>query len=155
MEGPRWGAIALGGAVGTLLRAGGLHLLPPSPGGLPWVTVVENLVGALLLGCLVGAALRHGPRSPWLEDFLGAGLLGSFTTFSALAVDTAVLGPLAGAGYLALSVTGGLGAAWMGLRLGGGRDAGAGGETGGTDRPTTATGGRGPGPLPPPPEPSR
>jgi fluoride exporter len=140
--------------VGTLLRAGGLHLLPPAPDGLPWVTLLENLAGAFLLGCLVGAALRHGPRSPWLEDFLGAGILGSFTTFSALAVDTVTLGPLAGAGYLALSVAGGLGAAWMGLRLGGGGDAGAGGESGGTGRAGRATGGRGPGPLPPPPEPA-
>ena len=117
-EGPRWGAIALGGAVGTLLRAAGLHLVPPTPGGLPWITLAENLGGTLLLGCLVGAALRRRPESRWLQDFLGAGLLGSFTTFSALAVDAVALGPWLGAGYTALSVVGGLGAAALGVTLG-------------------------------------
>lgn len=104
--------------MGTLLRAGGLHLVPPAPGGLPWITLAENLGGALLLGCLVGAALRRRPRSRWLQDFLGAGLLGSFTTFSALAVDAVAFGPWSGVGYTALSVVGGLGAAALGVTLG-------------------------------------
>ncbi len=115
---PHWGALALGGAVGTLLRAGGVALVPPTPGGLPWITLGENVLGAFLLGWLAGLLLVRFPRSAALRDFLLPGLLGSFTTFSALAVDTVLLGPGAGGLYLALSVVLGLAAAALGLGLG-------------------------------------
>jgi fluoride exporter len=112
------GAVAAGGAVGTLLRAGGLLLLPATPGAFPLATLVENLLGAFLLGCLVGVASRDPARSPALRLFLGPGVLGSFTTFSALAVDTVILGPMAGSGYLGASLLGGLLAAALGVSLG-------------------------------------
>jgi CrcB protein len=115
---PHWGALALGGAVGTLLRAGGVVLFPPAPGGIPWVTLVENVGGAFLLGWLAGVLVRRFPSSPALRDFLLPGVLGSFTTFSALAVDSVLLGPAAGGTYLVLSVVLGLIGAGVGLALG-------------------------------------
>jgi fluoride exporter len=112
------GAVALGGAVGTLLRAGGLWAFGMPTGGFPWVTLAENLVGALLLGWATGVVLRRRPEDRVLHLFLGAGVLGSFTTFSALAVDVVLLGSTVGAVYLALSLGGGLAAAAAGVWLG-------------------------------------
>lgn len=113
-----WGAVALGGALGTLLRAGGMLVFPPELGAIPWVILVENVTGAFFLGALTGWLLAREPLPPWLEDFLVPGMLGSFTTFSALAVDVIGLGAGRGAGYLALSVATGLAAAAAGLALG-------------------------------------
>jgi fluoride exporter len=59
----------------------------------------------------------------WLRAGLGVGLLGSFTTFSALAVSLVALTSLnewmLALLYLVASIALGLGAAWAGLRLGG------------------------------------
>jgi len=111
-------AVGLGGAVGTGLRALGLLFLPPSPGVIPWVILLENLVGAFLLG---GLAARVPGRFLRLRLFLLTGVLGSFTTFSALALDLVLLAEVApGAAtlYLGLSLGGGVGAAAVGMRVG-------------------------------------
>ena len=82
--------VALGGAVGTGLRYGLNRLVPPS-GGVPWATLAENLLGALLLGVLLESLVRAGAedaRRRYLRLGLGTGLLGGFTTFSSLALET-------------------------------------------------------------------
>ncbi len=87
-------------------------------------TLIINTVGALALGTLVA---RVWPVAPgWVRAGLGAGVLGSFTTFSALAVSIVSLShsgqaPLALA-YLGVTLVLGFGAAWLGLRLGRVRD---------------------------------
>lgn len=87
---PIWRAVALvgaGGFVGTGARFG-LSLLFPMPDGVfPLTVFVVNLLGALALGALVGAV---GERRE-LQFLLGTGLLGGFTTYSALATDAAGL----------------------------------------------------------------
>ena len=87
---PLWRAAALvgaGGVVGTGARVG-LSLLFPMPDGVfPLTVFVVNLLGALALGALVGAV---GQRRE-LQLLLGTGLLGGFTTYSALATDAAGL----------------------------------------------------------------
>lgn len=113
-------AVAAGGIVGTGLRLGIDLLLPHGGERFPVGTLLVNLIGAFVLGMLVA---RVWPVAPdWLRAGLGAGLLGSFTTFSALAVSVVEL-TSAGAGivaiaYLAVSVGVGLAAAALGLRLG-------------------------------------
>jgi CrcB protein len=73
-------AVALGGAVGTLLRllltVGGDH----GGGWDPRISVI-NVVGAFLLGLLVRLPVR-----PRLRSMLGSGGLGSLTSFSALSI---------------------------------------------------------------------
>lgn len=91
-----WLAVAIGAAIGTSARYG-LDLLLPHPlDGLPWSTIIANTAGSLALGLLVGGAWTRLPA--WLRTGLGAGVLGSFTTFSSLmivAVATAQGGVLA------------------------------------------------------------
>lgn len=72
--------VALGGAVGAVLRWG-LGELTPEGSGFPWTTFSINVAGCLALGLLplVG---RRGHRVTLL---LGPGLLGGFTTVSTYA----------------------------------------------------------------------
>lgn len=113
-------AVLVGGAVGTGLRLAVDLVLPHGGTAFPLGTLLVNVVGAFALGLLVG---RVWPVAPdWLRAGLGPGLLGSFTTFSALAVSavelTAAGAAATAAAYVAASLVGGLLAAALGLRLG-------------------------------------
>jgi CrcB protein len=103
---------ALGGAVGALARWGIAEALPGSPGGWPWATLLVNLTGCFLLGVLLGVLGRRSPEPAWAKPFLGVGVLGGYTTFSAFGVEVVRLaehGAFAVAsGYLLLSVVGGV-----------------------------------------------
>ena len=70
----------LGGCVGGVLRIGA-QAVWPSDGGLPWSLFVVNLVGSFAIG--VVGVLWGGHSRLW--PLLGPGVLGGFTTFSAIA----------------------------------------------------------------------
>ena len=78
-----WLWIALGGALGASLRHG-LTLIIPSSGasGMPWATLLANVLGCSLMG-ICFALLQKDSLSEPLRGFLMVGLLGSLTTFSA------------------------------------------------------------------------
>ena len=113
-----WVAAALVGGVGALAR---FHLDAfvelPSAGEFPLGTLAVNLLGAFCLGLLTGLSITG-------DTLLVAGtaLLGSFTTFSTVMLETERLGEegerrLALAN-LAISFAGGLAAAIVGWILG-------------------------------------
>ena len=82
------GAIAAGGAIGATGRWGVAELFdaagtPHVPGTWPWATLVVNVLGCLLIG-LAARTLSAGTVA-WA--FGVTGVLGGFTTFSALAVE--------------------------------------------------------------------
>ncbi len=113
-------AVVLGGVLGTGLRLLIDAVLPHGDAGFPWSTLLINVVGSFALAFLVA---RVWPAAPsWLRGGLGTGLLGSFTTFSALIVSLLTLTqagmPLLALLYLLVSLAGGLAAALLGLRLG-------------------------------------
>lgn len=99
----RWsllGLVAAGGTIGTALRQG-LLLLAPDLERFPVTTFAVNLAGAFALGLLLEVLVRSGPdegRRRGIRLFVGTGVLGGFTTYSALAAATATLavGGLAG-----------------------------------------------------------
>ena len=116
-------AVAVGGVLGTGARWGVATLLPnATPGTLGISTVIVNVVGSFVLGLLV-AAVWPRPGVPfWLKAGLGTGILGSFTTFSAVTLNV-VAGALeanllAVVGAILLSTVFGLLSAWGGLALG-------------------------------------
>ncbi len=100
--------VAVGGALGSLARYG-LVLAAPNLA----MTLAVNVVGSFLLGALV--ALR--PQGRWSRPFLGSGVLGGFTTFSAFAVQTLDASLPTGIAYVAISLGFGLGAARLGLQV--------------------------------------
>ena len=80
------GAVALGGAIGSTARwavARGAEAAEWSDAGWPWATLIVNVVGCIL----IGFAARRIDRDTTMWAFTVTGILGGFTTFSALAVE--------------------------------------------------------------------
>ena len=103
------GAVARFGL--TLLVADRLH--PHFPAG----TLAVNVSGAFLLGLLAGAAVEGNTRL-----LLGAGVLGSYTTFSTWMVETQRIEEAGkrriAVANIVLSIVFGLGAAALGHAIG-------------------------------------
>lgn len=113
-------AVALGGAAGALLR----HLIAiwiGRPSGLPWGILLVNLTGALALGLLATLFAERFEVSTAVRVGLTVGLLGGYTTFSTLSVDSLNLIEDGRWGWalanLIVSGAAGLGAAWLGQQL--------------------------------------
>jgi CrcB protein len=116
-------AVAAGGVVGTGLRLTLDTVIPHTDATFPVSTLVINVVGSFALGALVSTLWRRRELPNWLRAGLGTGLIGSFTTFSAVMVS---LVAEAGGGewmlaivYLVATVVLGFAAAVAGLSLGG------------------------------------
>lgn len=113
--------VALGGAVGAVARYGLTSAFPDPVGGFPWTTFAINVLGSFALGLLVAGIARR-QAAAWLRPALGTGVLGGFTTFSAVAVAFHLLTVQdhvpTGVAYLAASVLAALGAAALGAALG-------------------------------------
>jgi len=113
--------VMAGGAIGAGLRfqtgyaAARLGLV-----GFPYATLAVNLLGGLMMGLLAGSLARSAtPETARL--FLGVGLLGGFTTFSAFSLELFEmtergLGALA-LGYAALSLVGAFAALALGIGI--------------------------------------
>lgn len=81
-------AVFVGGALGTLARAGLETLMAPDPGRWPWPTFAVNIVGAFLLGYFTTRLLERLPVSSYRRPLLGTGFCGGLTTFSTMQVET-------------------------------------------------------------------
>lgn len=79
-------AVAAGGALGALLRWALSTGWTSAPGTIAWSVLLINVVGSALLGVVTVSAARRLPHRPAVVAFLGAGLLGGFTTFSTVMV---------------------------------------------------------------------
>ncbi|WP_270889821.1 fluoride efflux transporter FluC [Pedococcus sp. 5OH_020] len=116
------GAVALGGAIGSLSRYGLAVALPHNAGSFAWSTFVVNVTGSFAMGLLVVWVLSLAEPHPWLRPFLGVGVLGGWTTFSSYALDihTMAVGGHQGlaAAYLVGSLVVGLAAVGLGVSLG-------------------------------------
>lgn len=110
--------VAAGGFIGAAARLLTWRLVELST--LPlWVgTMVVNVLGSFLMGVLLA---RIPPESARLRAFIGVGVLGAFTTFSAFSADAVMLlgdgTYLAAVGYIALSLGGCLVGVFAGERL--------------------------------------
>ena len=115
-------AIALGGALGALLRFGWVSFFPIRETIFPWAIFSENILGAFVLGWLLSIFIRRQGKHRYIRAFFGTGLIGSFTTFSGITIDLAhyyhnasyLLLSL----YILLSIAAGLVAAFAGIWAG-------------------------------------
>ncbi len=117
------GLVAAGGALGSVGRFLLSGWMTRALGtGFPWGTLVVNLLGSLLAGFLLVWLEGRGPSALLWRAFLMVGVLGGLTTWSALMVELYLLqrvpGPPWAGAYLGLSLVGGLGLLWLGLRVG-------------------------------------
>lgn len=108
-----------GGAIGAGLRFGLSRALPYSGQGWPWSTFVANILGGLAMGILAAWVLRGENSAEPLRLFVGVGVLGGFTTFSAFSLEMARMieqGQTGlAAGYALASVLLALGALFAGM----------------------------------------
>jgi CrcB protein len=113
-------AVFIGGGVGTALRLSIDALIVHADNQFPLSTLLINIVGSLVLALLVS---RFWPRaSDWVRAGLGPGLVGGFTTFSAVMVSMVTLAAsnqiLLAIVYFALTIVLGFGAAAVGFWIG-------------------------------------
>jgi len=115
--------VMIGGAIGAGFRyhIGTIALRNLGP-LFPWGTWLVNLIGGLLMGVLAGM-LARGPlvQGEPLRLFLGVGVLGGFTTFSAFSLETANMllrgQAVAAAAYSVSSVAGSVLMLFVGILL--------------------------------------
>ena len=79
--------VALGGGLGAAGRFGVSLAVPTRADVWPWATFGINVAGSLAIGVLAGWLARHPEAEPW-RLFIGVGVLGGFTTFSAYSLET-------------------------------------------------------------------
>ena len=119
--------VGAGGFAGSILRYllnREVQQLFATSGVFPYGILVVNVAGCFIIGLLGGLASAHGVLGPTsgARAFLFVGFLGGFTTFSAFGFDTLSM-IREGAFLLALAnvashIVLGLGAVWLGYRLG-------------------------------------
>jgi CrcB protein len=115
-----WIAIGVGGAAGAMARHALNHAVHARYGPFPLGLFAVNVTGCLAIGVLAGAIATERVHIGELgRTFLVVGLLGGFTTFSSLGLDTFTLArgghvPLAAANAIGQLVLG-LAAVWIGF----------------------------------------
>lgn len=107
-----YGAVFVGGFLGGAARLAIDNAIDPN--AWSWDIVAINLVGAALLGALMGWFAVHD--APWWIPGCGAGVLGGFTTFSAMAAPHPDA-PLPGVVLLIGTLAGATAAAAVGWRV--------------------------------------
>ena len=87
-----WLMVALGGAAGSVLRYGA-HRMAVNYAGADTVlgTLAANLTGSFILGFLATMLIGRFSVPEEVRNLLTVGLLGGFTTFSALSYQTVYL----------------------------------------------------------------
>lgn len=84
--------VFIGGGIGAALRhavnRGALLLLGAS---FPFGTLIVNVLGSFFMGVLAVALLARGEGDQSARLFLGTGVIGGFTTFSAFSLDATLM----------------------------------------------------------------
>lgn len=115
-------AVFVGGLIGTAVRFDLDILIPHTVIQPGWSTIIVNISGSFILGVLTSTLWRRPSTPSWVKAGLGTGVIGSFTTFSAVSVGVEMAG-LSGKINTALidlgfSLVGGLLAAFIGILVG-------------------------------------
>ena len=114
-------AVATGGGVGTLARAGVVEVSVNNGVLTLWTILFVNIAGAFALGWYASHVRRSNRWSTLMVGFVAAGVLASFTTFSAFSFEVVELFEagdwLFGSAYAVVAIGAGLFAAVIGRRF--------------------------------------
>ena len=115
-------AVAFAGALGALARWGLDSYLARRSGDFPWGIFAVNVSGAFLLGVAVELMRGSLETATWFRTGITVGLLGAYTTFSTLSLDSYRLLEEGEIGFALLNTVGtlaaGLLAIWLGILAG-------------------------------------
>ncbi len=117
MQGRLYLLVAIGGAIGATLRYAVQSSFDPGSG--TYSTVSVNLLGSLLLGSLFGAISAGVAIGDDAVALFATGVLGSFTTMSAFAMDYIEYSDdslNSAIAYLLVTILGSIGLAMIGYR---------------------------------------
>lgn len=98
--------VGLGGGIGAILR----YLLSTIPlkSDFPFMTLLINILGAILIGMVVSLSMKQNILSPDTVLFLKTGVCGGFTTFSTFSLESLTLleqhKPVVAISYMILSL---------------------------------------------------
>ena len=79
--------VFLGGGFGSVLRYIFGKYLNNFESGIPYGTFAANILGSLLIGFILGLAIKNNTFSQNQTLFLASGFCGGFTTFSTFAYE--------------------------------------------------------------------
>ncbi|RKS80420.1 CrcB protein [Motilibacter peucedani] len=110
--------VAAGGVLGAEARYAVSLAAPHAASQFPWATLLVNALGCLLIGVLMVLVTERFRPHRLVRPFLGVGVLGGFTTFSAYAVDINRLllagRPAVALAYAASTLVAAVLAVWLG-----------------------------------------
>ncbi|WP_018504733.1 fluoride efflux transporter FluC [Parafrankia discariae] len=115
---PVLAAIAAGGGLGALARHGLVVAFPHEAGGFDRATFAINTSGCLLIGVLMELVGSVWAGRRLVRPFLGVGVLGGYTTFSAYVVDVERAVDAGAPGTALLFLFGSLAAALIAVAVG-------------------------------------
>ena len=82
--------VFIGGGFGSVLRFIISKYLNSAESGIPYGTFVANILGSLLIGVILGLAVKNNALSHPQTLLLATGFCGGFTTFSTFAYENHV-----------------------------------------------------------------
>ena len=82
--------VFLGGGLGSILRYVISKFLNHFQSGIPFGTFAINILGSLLIGVILGFAMKYETLTENYILFLATGFCGGFTTFSTFAYENHV-----------------------------------------------------------------
>ncbi|MGM8212000.1 fluoride efflux transporter FluC [Virgibacillus sp. W0430] len=121
-SGKYYAAIGAGGIIGSLLRYSVSLLFEERYSYFPVATLFVNVTGCFLLGFLFNnKRIKKEQASNLFYRFITVGIIGSFTTFSTVTIETFELWSqniVLAMCYVFISIFGGLGMAYVGSMCG-------------------------------------
>ena len=82
--------VFIGGGFGSVLRYILSKWLNNAENGIPYGTFAANIIGSLLIGIILGLALKHNTLTQSHTLLLATGFCGGFTTFSTFAYENQI-----------------------------------------------------------------
>ena len=111
--------IALGGALGSVLRYAVSIAFPLMDNGFPKATLTSNILASFIVGVVSSLIILKFPNTPWLKYFVLIGFCGGFSTFSSFTLELFNLNASSNYGtavlYTCLSIILGVSAVFLGF----------------------------------------